>query len=85
MFFAYAAVSALFGRRGLALSVACLGLLVAWSRIYLGIHFPLDMLGAALVGPLAAVAAVPAVRRFRRRPPARLQRPGAPRAQARSA
>ena len=34
VFFAYAAVLALFGRRGLALSVAC-GLLVAWSRIFL--------------------------------------------------
>lgn len=26
-----------------------LGLPVAWARIYLGVHFPLDMLGAALV------------------------------------
>lgn len=29
--------------------LALLGLPVAWGRIYLGVHFPLDMLGAALV------------------------------------
>lgn len=31
---------------GLGLSIA--GLPVAWSRIYLGVHFPLDMVGAAI-------------------------------------
>lgn len=30
-------------------ALALLGLPVAWARIYLGVHFPLDMLGAALV------------------------------------
>lgn len=30
-------------------ALALLGLPVAWARIYLGMHFPLDMLGAALV------------------------------------
>lgn len=30
-------------------ALAMLGLPVAWGRIYLGVHFPLDMLGAALV------------------------------------
>lgn len=40
-------------RAGVAL--ALLGLPVAWARIYLGIHFPLDMVGAALVA-LASVA-----------------------------
>ena len=29
--------------------LALMGMLVAWARIYLGVHFPLDMLGAALV------------------------------------
>lgn len=37
---------------GLALSLA--GLPVAWSRIYLGVHFPLDMAGAALFALLSA-------------------------------
>lgn len=35
--------------RALGFVFALLGLPLAWSRIYLGIHFPLDMLGAAAV------------------------------------
>lgn len=38
--------------KGLAL--ALLGLALAWSRIYLGVHFPLDMLGALLVSGCSA-------------------------------
>ncbi len=34
--------------------LALLGLPVAWARIYLGVHFPLDMVGAALVAALSA-------------------------------
>lgn len=30
-------------------ALAALGIPIAWARIYLGIHFPLDILGAALV------------------------------------
>jgi undecaprenyl-diphosphatase len=30
-------------------ALAVLGVPVAWARIYLGVHFPLDILGAALV------------------------------------
>jgi undecaprenyl-diphosphatase len=37
---------------GLALSL--LALPVAWARIYLGVHFPLDIVGAALVAALSA-------------------------------
>jgi len=36
------------------LALALLGLPVAWARIYLGVHFPLDMVGAALVAGLSA-------------------------------
>ena len=32
----------------------CLSAPVAWARIYLGVHFPLDMLGALLVTSLCA-------------------------------
>lgn len=38
---------------GVALFV--LGVLVAWSRIYLGVHFPLDMVGAFFVGLAGAL------------------------------
>ena len=33
-----------------------LALPMAWARIYLGVHFPLDMAGAALVGAACAAA-----------------------------
>ena len=36
------------------IALALLGLPVAWARIYLGVHFPLDMVGAALVAVLSA-------------------------------
>lgn len=46
--------------------VSALGVLVAWARIYLGLHFPLDMLASALIaclfGVLAALAVSPARR-----------------------
>lgn len=40
--------------RSAGLVLALLGLPIAWARIYLGVHFPLDMLGAALVAVLSA-------------------------------
>jgi undecaprenyl-diphosphatase len=36
------------------LSLALFGLPIAWARIYLGVHFPFDMLGAAIVGAISA-------------------------------
>jgi undecaprenyl-diphosphatase len=47
--------------------VTTAGLLVAWARIYLGLHFPLDMLASALIaGIFAALSAwlVAPARRF---------------------
>jgi len=39
--------------------VSILAILVAWARIYLGLHFPLDMLASALIaGLFGAVAAL---------------------------
>lgn len=68
VFFTYAAVLMVFGKDGLAVAFGLLGLAVAWSRVYLGIHYPLDMVGAAVVGALAASATVWTMRRFGRRP-----------------
>ncbi|HVV92288.1 MAG TPA: phosphatase PAP2 family protein [Hyphomicrobiales bacterium] len=68
VFFTYAAVLMVFGKDGLAVLFGVLGLTVAWSRVYLGIHYPLDMVGAAVVGALAASATVWAMRRFGRAP-----------------
>lgn len=44
------------GARSTGLWLALLGLPVAWARIYLGIHFPIDMAGAALVALVSACA-----------------------------
>ena len=35
--------------------LALLGLPMAWARVYLGVHWPLDMAGAALSGAVAAL------------------------------
>jgi undecaprenyl-diphosphatase len=57
-------------RRRAALILGLLGLPVAWARIYLGIHWPLDMAGALATGIVAAMIGwplrtrlVPALRR----------------------
>lgn len=34
--------------------MAVAGLAIAWARIYLGVHFPLDMVGAAIIAALCA-------------------------------
>jgi undecaprenyl-diphosphatase len=44
------------------LVISGLGLSTAWARVYLGVHFPLDMAGAlllALIGAAVARAAQP--------------------------
>jgi undecaprenyl-diphosphatase len=48
-------------------AVSILGVLVAWARIYLGLHFPLDMVASALIACLFGVLAallVSAVQRW---------------------
>jgi undecaprenyl-diphosphatase len=64
MVFTYVAVLALFRVWRLAATFACIGLLVAWSRIYLGVHFPLDMAGAAAVSTASAFVALQVMVRY---------------------
>ena len=42
------------GSRRWGITLLFLGFAVAWSRIYLGVHFPLDMLGAFGVAAFAS-------------------------------
>lgn len=50
--------------RMIGTALAVFGLPMAWARIYLGVHYPEDMLGAALCATCFATAAVLTGRRF---------------------
>ena len=52
-------------QRTTAVALIFLGLPMAWARIYLGVHFPLDMLGAALVAGFSAWLAVVGARLYK--------------------
>lgn len=56
--FTYAIAMAMLAHWRHALVIGAAGLTVAWARIYVGVHFPLDMVGAALVGTMAAWLAI---------------------------
>jgi undecaprenyl-diphosphatase len=64
VFFIWAATLALCGLGRLALRFGGLGLLVAWSRVYLGVHFPADMAGAAVVAALSAALSLQVMLRW---------------------
>ena len=53
--FACATVIA-WGSPRLAVPAFVLAALVAWSRVYVGVHWPLDVLGGAALGVLVAIA-----------------------------
>ncbi|ACC76182.1 phosphatase PAP2 family protein [Paraburkholderia phymatum] len=58
--FASVALTLLFARvRWAGLLTLVAGLAVAWSRVYIGVHFPFDMLGAALIACVAYVLVWP--------------------------
>ncbi|PIJ45876.1 undecaprenyl-diphosphate phosphatase [Tatumella sp. OPLPL6] len=39
------------------IALLAVGVLIAWSRIYLGVHWPLDMVGGLLVGMIGCLSA----------------------------
>ena len=41
------------------------GILICYERMYVGVHFPLDVLTGALVGTLSAAAAFAIIRKWR--------------------
>ena len=45
------------GARGTALAIVLLGLGIAWARIFVGVHYPLDMAGAFITAAIATVIA----------------------------
>jgi undecaprenyl-diphosphatase len=53
--FACATVLAWYDRR-LAVPAFVLAAAIAWSRVYVGVHWPLDVLGGAVLGVLLATA-----------------------------
>lgn len=50
------------GASWLASLVLLAGICVAWARVFLGVHFPMDMLGAVLIAAIAYAAVSPAWR-----------------------
>ncbi len=58
--FAGIALTLLFARaRWLGSLTLLMGLCVAWARVFVGIHFPLDMLGALVVGGVVLAGVSP--------------------------
>ncbi|PWJ74861.1 undecaprenyl-diphosphatase [Pseudaminobacter salicylatoxidans] len=53
-----AAVLFMLRRKTVAWVATGLGLVMAWSRIYIGVHYPLDMVGSIIVGLAAAMASL---------------------------
>lgn len=52
------------GAFGFGLVILTAGVAVAWARIYLGVHFPFDMLGAAAVATASYACVAPLWRRY---------------------
>jgi undecaprenyl-diphosphatase len=68
--FACAATLARFAPRRVAVMLYVLAALIAYSRVYVGVHYPLDVLGGAVLGLVIAIALRPlpeVLQRLRRR------------------
>jgi undecaprenyl-diphosphatase len=70
--FACATVLAWWDRR-LAVPAFVVAAAIAWSRVYAGVHWPLDVLGGAVLGMLVAIALLMLVGGLRRSRPARTE------------
>jgi undecaprenyl-diphosphatase len=57
--------SLLFKNRTYTIAIFCWAFLNAYSRIYLGVHYPLDIFGGILVGILSAILCFFVLRKFR--------------------
>jgi undecaprenyl-diphosphatase len=71
--FACAATLARYAPRRVAVVLYVLAALIAYSRVYVGVHYPLDVIGGALLGLLIAIALRPlpeVLQRLRRSPQA---------------
>jgi undecaprenyl-diphosphatase len=75
--FAGAVLIALLVRRAVPFLFA-LAVLISFSRVYVGVHYPLDLVGGALLGTAVALAVVGAVRALRRPSGARRRSAAAP-------
>ena len=63
---AFAMASALWFRHSRwTVAALLLGVAMAWSRVCIGVHFPRDVLAAALVGALAAGFSVPLLQQLK--------------------
>ena len=64
--FGFALLSSLFVKRKVySYAIFIWALITAYSRIYLGVHFPLDVLGGVVVGSLAALSCFVTIRKYR--------------------
>jgi len=45
------------GLRWAGMAITLLGLATAWARVYLGVHFPLDMIASGIIALSSAIAA----------------------------